>query len=162
VVNNAGICINAPIEVMTTYDFQRIVEVNLLGVAFVSRAAWPHMKKKGYGRIVNITSGSLLGMALQTPYASSKGGVYSFTRSPSAEGQPYGIKVNSVAPAAFTRMIIGSQEEDCPTYQGTKHLPAELVAPVVAYLSHESCPVTGECIEAMGGAIRRMYIAMTP
>jgi NAD(P)-dependent dehydrogenase (short-subunit alcohol dehydrogenase family) len=163
VVNNAGICNDAPIDVMTGDDFRRIIEVNLLGTIWVSRAVWPHMSKKGAGRIVNITSGAMLGFALQGAYAASKGGVFSFTRSLAAEGKAFGIKVNSVAPAAFTRMVIGAREEDCITYTSTKdHMPAELVSPVVAYLCHETCPVTGECIEGMGGSVRRLYMAMTP
>jgi NAD(P)-dependent dehydrogenase (short-subunit alcohol dehydrogenase family) len=162
VVNNAGLCFHTPIDVISARDIARMLEVNTLGVALVSRAAWPHMKAKGYGRIVNITSGALLGMALETGYAASKGGVFSFTRALSAEGAKVGILVNSVAPGAFTRMMMSQQEEDCPLYQNAKqHMPAELVAPVVAYLAHETCPVNGECIDAVGGTVRRIYVAET-
>jgi hypothetical protein len=59
-------------------------------------------------------------------------------------------------------MVIGSQEEDCKSYQATKNfMPAELVSPAVAFLSHESCPVTGECLDVMGGAVRRVYMGWT-
>jgi NAD(P)-dependent dehydrogenase (short-subunit alcohol dehydrogenase family) len=161
-VNNAGICINAAVDEISPQDFQKVIDVNVLGVFFGSKAAWPHMRKKGYGRIINITSMSFTGFALQSAYSTSKGAVFSMTRSMAAEGEPLGIKVNSVAPGAFTRMVMGSQEEDCPTYKGTKaHFPAELVSPAVAFLAHESCPVTGECIDAMGGGLRRIYVGIT-
>jgi NAD(P)-dependent dehydrogenase (short-subunit alcohol dehydrogenase family) len=161
-VNNAGICINAAFDEITGADIQRTVDVNLMGPIWASRAAWPHMKAKGYGRIVNVASGSMYGFALQAAYAASKGGVYSLTRAMATEGKRLGIKVNSIAPGAFTRMVIGSQEEDCMTFQGTKaHMPAEVVSPAVAFLAHEDCPVNGECFDVMAGAVRRIYMAQT-
>jgi NAD(P)-dependent dehydrogenase (short-subunit alcohol dehydrogenase family) len=161
-VNNAGICINAGFDEITSSDIQRTVDVNLLGPIWTSRAAWPHMKNKGYGRIVNVASGSMYGFALQAAYAASKGGVYSLTRAMATEGKRIGVKVNSIAPGAFTRMVIGSQEEDCMTFQGTKaHMPAEVVSPAVAFLAHEHCPVNGECFDVMAGSVRRIYMAQT-
>jgi NAD(P)-dependent dehydrogenase (short-subunit alcohol dehydrogenase family) len=163
VVNNAGIIFNVAFDEISGADIQRTMDVNLLGPMWVSRAAWPHMKKTGYGRIVNIVSGSMYGFARQAAYAASKGGVYSLTRAMATEGNRLGIKVNSIAPGAFTRMVIGSQEEDCHTYQGTKaNFPAEVVAPAVAFLAHEQCPVSGECFDVMAGHVRRIYMAQTP
>ena len=160
VVNNAGIIYQTAMTEISAADFQRTIDVNLMGPAWMTRAVWTHMQGKGYGRIVNITSGSMFGFALQSAYAASKGGLFSFTRASAAEGERYGIKANAIAPAGFTRMIIGGQEEDCPTYQTSKNrMRPEQVSPVVAFLSHESCPVTGECIDAMGGMVRRIYMA---
>jgi len=162
VINNAGVCINAAFDEITDADIQLQIDVNLMGPIWVSRAAWPHMKQKGYGRIVNIVSGSMYGFALQAAYAASKGGVYSLTRGMATEGKRLGIKVNSIAPGAFTRMVIGSQEEDCIAFQGTKaHMPAEVVSPAVAFLAHENCPVNGECFDVMAGNVRRIYMAQT-
>jgi NAD(P)-dependent dehydrogenase (short-subunit alcohol dehydrogenase family) len=161
-INNAGVCINAPFDEITSAHIQLQIDVNLMGSIWASRAAWPHMKKHGYGRIVNIVSGSMYGFALQAAYAASKGGVYSLTRAMATEGKRLGIKVNSIAPGAFTRMVIGSQEEDCMTFQGTKaHMPAEVVSPAVAFLAHENCPVNGECFDVMAGNVRRIYMAQT-
>jgi NAD(P)-dependent dehydrogenase (short-subunit alcohol dehydrogenase family) len=162
VVNNAGIIYNVALETLTSEDTERTIDVNLLGPIWLSTAVWPHMKKKNYGRIVNIASGAMYGFALQAAYAASKGGVFSLTRALAAEGEPFGIKVNAVNPGAFTRMVIGSQEEDCPSYQTTKnHMPPELVSPAVAFLAHESCPATGECLDVMAGNVRRTYLAWT-
>lgn len=161
-VNNAGICINVPFDEITSEHFIRTIEVNLMGTVWMCRAAWPHMRKMGYGRIVNISSSSLAGNALQTAYAASKGGVLSLTRSLADEGKTFGIKANCVSPGAFTRMVVASQEPDCNILQYTKaHMPAEIVSPAVAFLAHERCPVTGECLESMGGKVNRFYFAAT-
>jgi NAD(P)-dependent dehydrogenase (short-subunit alcohol dehydrogenase family) len=159
-VNNAGISIGAPFDEISVRDIERHIEINLMGSIWCSRAVWPHMKRQGYGRIVNITSSSMTGFANQVAYAASKGGVWSLTRSLAAEGEGLGIKVNAVSPGGYTRMVISAMEEDSPLLaQSKEHLPAELSSPAVAYLAHEICPVTGECIDSVGGAVQRCYIA---
>jgi NAD(P)-dependent dehydrogenase (short-subunit alcohol dehydrogenase family) len=161
-VNNAGISIAAPFEQMTARDLQRHMDINLMGTLWTCRAAWPHMRAKGFGRIVNTTSGAMAGYAWLTAYGASKGGLFSLTRALAAEGAEQGIKVNAVNPGAFTRMVAAQQEETSPMYRHAKeHLPPEMVSPVVAFLAHESCPVTGECIESVGGEVRRVYLAQT-
>jgi hypothetical protein len=79
-----------------------------------------------------------------------------------SEGAAFGIKVNSLNPGAFTRLVMATQQEDSFIYNMTKALPAELVSPVVAFLAHEDCPVSGECIGAAGGSVTRVYLAETP
>jgi NAD(P)-dependent dehydrogenase (short-subunit alcohol dehydrogenase family) len=161
-INNAGISIAAPFDVMTPRDFRRHIDINLLGPLWTCRAAWSSMRAQGYGRIVNTTSGALTGFAWLSAYAASKGGLLSLTRSLAVEGAAFGIKVNALNPGAFTRMISAQQQQTSPMYQHAKeHLPAELVAPVVALLAHEDCPVSGECIESVGGEVARLYIART-
>jgi NAD(P)-dependent dehydrogenase (short-subunit alcohol dehydrogenase family) len=161
VVNNAAIAVNAPFDVLTPQDFRRTIDVNLMGPILVTYAAWPIMKAKGYGRIVNITSGSMAGMTETSAYIASKGGLYAFTRALAADGAPLGILVNSVSPMAFTRMILAGVEDDSPAFQYLKNMPAELVSPAVAFFAHERCSVTGECLDVGGGAVRRLYWAMT-
>jgi NAD(P)-dependent dehydrogenase (short-subunit alcohol dehydrogenase family) len=163
VVNNAGICIVVRFDEITSQDFERHIDVNLLGSTWMCRAAWPHMRAKGYGRIVNVSSLSMAGFDRQAAYAASKGGIFSLSRALAAEGARHGIKVNVVFPGAFTRMVKAQQAETSTWYQHSKdNLPADLVAPVVAFLAHEHCPVTGESVEAMGGEIHRLYLARTP
>ena len=162
-VNNAAISIAAGFEEMTSRDFQRHIDVNLMGPLWTCRAAWPHMRAKGYGRIVNITSGAMAGFNSLVAYGTSKGGLWSLTRALAAEGAAGGIKVNAVNPGAFTRMIAAQQEATSSMYQyAQQNLPAELVSPVVAYLAHSDCPVSGECIDSVGGEVRRVYLAQTP
>lgn len=162
-INNAAVSIAASFEEMTSADFQRHIDVNLMGPVWTCRAAWPHMRAQGYGRIVNVTSGAMAGFAALTAYGTSKGGLWSFTRALSVEGAPHGIKVNAVNPGAFTRMIEAQQGESSSMLQFARaNLPAEAVSPVVAYLAHEACPATGECIDSVGGEVRRVYLAQTP
>jgi NAD(P)-dependent dehydrogenase (short-subunit alcohol dehydrogenase family) len=161
-VNNAGISIAAPFDEMSSRDFRRHIDINLMGPIWTCRAAWPHMRAKGYGRIVNITSGALAGFTWLVAYGTSKGGLLSLTRSLAAEGAALGIKANAVNPGAFTRMVAAQQAPTSPIYRHAReHLPPELVSPVVAFLAHVNCPVTGECIEAVGGEVRRVYVAQT-
>ena len=161
-VNNAAICIAAPFDVLSPRDFQRHIDVNLMGAVWTCRAAWPHLLDQGYGRIVNITSSSLTGIASQVAYAASKGGLWSFTRALAAEGAAHGIAVNAVNPGAFTRMVAAMLEEDSPLLQHSKaQLQPELSSPAVAYLCHESCPVNGECIDSVGGNVQRTFLGKT-
>lgn len=161
-VNNAGISIQADFDEMSARDFERHIDINLLGCIWTCRAAWPHMRGNGYGRIVNISSGALAGLGRLAAYGVSKGGVFSLSRALAVEGAPHGIKANTVNPAAFTRMLMSQQEADSSLLQLAKaSQPAELVSPVVALLAHEDCPVTGECISAVGGSINRLYLAET-
>lgn len=161
-VNNAAISVAAPFEIMSTHDFQRHIDINLLGAVWTARAAWPHMMAKGYGRIVNTTSSSMTGFAEHVAYATSKGGLWSFTRSLASEGLAHGIKVNAISPGAFTRLVVSTLEEDSPLLQHSKaNLPPELSSPAVALLCHENCPVTGECIDSVGGEVQRTFISRT-
>lgn len=163
IVNNAGICRVVSFEEMSAADFRQTIEVNLMGTVHTCRAAWPHMKAKGYGRIVNISSGSMTGLAWQTAYAAAKGAVFSFTRALASEGAEFGIKANSVTPGALTRMVYAAQAEESSFIAEAKQsLPPEIVSPAVAFLAHEKCPVTGECVESMGGHANRFYLARTP
>jgi NAD(P)-dependent dehydrogenase (short-subunit alcohol dehydrogenase family) len=161
-VNNAGISIQADFDEISSRDFERHIQINTMGPVWTCRAAWPHMRRREYGRIVNIASGALAGLGRLSAYAVSKGGLFSLTRALAVDGAPFGIKANTVNPAAFTRMLQSQQEESSSLLQWARESqPAELVSPVVALLAHEVCPVTGECIAAVGGHINRLYLAET-
>lgn len=163
VVNNAGICRVVSFAEMTPADFRATIEVNLMGTVQVCRAAWPHMKAAGYGRIVNVSSGSMTGLAWQTAYAAAKGAIFSFTRALASDGAEFGIKANCVLPGALTRMVHAAQSEDSSFIAKARTtLPPEIVSPTVAFLAHESVPFTGEAIESIGGRVSRFYLARTP
>ena len=120
------------------------------------------MKNKGYGRIVNSGSGAMIGLNGLAAYATSKGGLFALTRALSVEGAPFGIKANTIHPAAHTRMLEAQQEEDSVLLVDARaSQPAELVSPAVALLAHESCPVTGECVSAVAGFVNRLVLAET-
>jgi NAD(P)-dependent dehydrogenase (short-subunit alcohol dehydrogenase family) len=161
-VNNAGICINAPFDTISDRDIERHVEVNVLGAIWMSRAVWPLMKRQAYGRVVNITSGSMTGFVDQVIYAATKGAAWSLTRGLAAEGAAFGIRANAVSPGAFTRMVMSSFEDDSPLLAHSREsLQPELCAPAVVYLAHESCALNGECIDSVGGDVQRTLICRT-
>jgi NAD(P)-dependent dehydrogenase (short-subunit alcohol dehydrogenase family) len=162
-VNNAVVSVLAPFDEMTSRDIRRQIETNLMGPIWMCRAAWPRLRAKQRGRIVNMASGAFTGCNMLSAYGISKGGVFALTRSLAAEGRAFGIKANTITPGAFTRGAMGSLAEGSATYRHFQEkLGAELVSPVVACLAHDSCPVSGECIDASGGSVRRLYVASTP
>jgi NAD(P)-dependent dehydrogenase (short-subunit alcohol dehydrogenase family) len=154
-VNNAGIMRWARFPDVSDDDFQAHLAVHVGGSFFTARAAWPHLVGQGYGRIVMTTSAGLFGLPTNTSYATAKGGVIGLTRSLATAGAKHSIKVNVIAPAAMTRLA-GPQPEDDP------QMAPELVAPMVAFLAHEDCPVSGEIYAAGAGRFARFFIASTP
>jgi NAD(P)-dependent dehydrogenase (short-subunit alcohol dehydrogenase family) len=97
----------------------------------------------------------MFGLPNNVGYATAKAAVVGLTRSLATAGAEHGIRCNLVAPAAFTRMA-GAADDDSP--MATTMAP-ELVAPMVAFLAHESCPVTGEIYAAGAGRFARIFLA---
>lgn len=161
-INNAAVSVASPIHEMSSADVRRHIDINLMGPIWLCRAVWPHMSAKGYGRIVNIGSGAFAGLDRLSIYGATKGGLFSLTRGMAIEGAPFGIKANVVQPGAFTRMLLAQHEESSSMYgYALENLPAELTSPPICFLAHESCPVSGESFDAMGGEMRRVYLANT-
>jgi NAD(P)-dependent dehydrogenase (short-subunit alcohol dehydrogenase family) len=160
-VNNAGVCIFAPVDEISADDIRLTLDVHVLGTIWMSRAVWPHMRAARYGRIVNITSGAMNGLRLLTVYGSAKGGIFSFTRTLAIEGSDHNIRANSLSPAAGTRMASTALREDSAFLKFMLSRPPELVAPAVAFLAHEDCPVNGENFTAGGGEMTRVFLSHT-
>jgi NAD(P)-dependent dehydrogenase (short-subunit alcohol dehydrogenase family) len=162
VVNNAGIMDAATFPDMTIEDLQRQLDVHLVGAFDVTRAAWPHMVDRGYGRIVMTSSSAgLYGMPVQLGYSIAKAGVLGLVRGLAAVGAEHGIKVNGISPAGHTRMTeAGIADEKVIEFSRSSRPPTE-VAPVVALLCHPSCAVSGEMLSASGGRVARIFIAET-
>jgi len=159
-VNNAGLGLTAGYEVITTADIWRVIEVHLMGAIWTCRAAWPHMLAAGHGRIVNTVSGAMFGMEGTTIFGAAKFGVYGLTRGLAVEGAGHDIKVNALSPGAATNaMGVGWTFKDpamAPMF--VERFPPELVSPVMAYLAHESCAVTGALVNAGGGKVSARLI----
>jgi NAD(P)-dependent dehydrogenase (short-subunit alcohol dehydrogenase family) len=152
-VNNAGIVRWAGFPEADADNLDRHLAVHVGGSFNTTRAAWPHMVERGYGRIVMTGSTGMFGLPNNLSYAAAKGAVVGLARSLATAGAAHGIKVNVIAPAAFTRMA--GRGPDIP------EMAPELVAPMVAFLAHEDCPVTGEIYTAGAGRFARIFIAMT-
>jgi NAD(P)-dependent dehydrogenase (short-subunit alcohol dehydrogenase family) len=126
------------------------------------RAAWPHMVAQGYGRIVMTTSSGMFGLVDNLGYATAKAAVIGMTRSLKVAGARHGIKVNLIAPSASTRMgAHPSDGLDSLKQPPPKQMEPGLVAPMVAFLAHEACEVSGEIYLAGAGRFARVFIAAT-
>jgi NAD(P)-dependent dehydrogenase (short-subunit alcohol dehydrogenase family) len=157
IINNAGILRDTSFKNMTPDQLNPVLDVHLRGAFYVTQPAWQLMRDQGYGRIVNTSSGAgIFGNFGQTNYGAAKMGLVGFTRVLAIEGAKNNIKANAIAPVARTRMtedILGPAAEK---------LAPELVTPVVTYLAHEDCPVSGEVYSVGGGRVARVFIGVTP
>jgi len=150
-VNNAGVCFMAHFDEISDADIRNVIDVHLMGTVWMCRAAWPHMRDAGYGRIVNTTSGAMFGLENLSIYGAAKGGIFGLTRGLAVEGAPIGVKVNALGPAADTSAVRHFNNPSAFTRLMEDRFPTGLVSPVVAFLVHESCPVSGANLEAGGG-----------
>jgi len=101
-INNAGVNIRGAIDEVSFEDFKKVQDVNVNGVWLCSRAVLPHMKERGSGRIINLSSTlGLVGLADRTPYTTSKGAVTQMTRALALEVAKQGITVNAICPGHF-------------------------------------------------------------
>ena len=151
VVNNAGITGAGALEDADV--FARVVDTHLYGTANVLRAAWPHFTERGYGRVVNTSSGSMFGADGAADYAAAKGGIFALSRVLAVEHRNTNIKVNTIMPVAYTRMTAAIPDPTIVAWLEA-WFPPEKVAPFVALLCHDSVPCTGETFVVGGGARR--------
>jgi NAD(P)-dependent dehydrogenase (short-subunit alcohol dehydrogenase family) len=153
IVNNAGILRDAAFKNVTPELLDPVIDVHLKGAFNVLRHAWPMLREQGSGRIVNTSSGSgLFGNFGQSNYGAAKAGLMGLTRVLSIEGARNDVKVNAIAPIAYTRMTESQMDEN---------MRPDLISPLVAYLCHESCAVTGQAYSVGGGRVSRLFLGMT-
>ena len=159
-VNNAGIYPHTPFEQLTLTEWRRVMSVNLDGTFLCSRAVYPHMKERGSGRIVNVSSATFfIGYREMTAYIASKGGIVGFTRALASEAGPHGITVNCVTPGLIETE--GAKDED-PTGElfeeivggqavGRRGRPED-IAEAIAYLASPAASfITGQTVNVDGG-----------
>jgi 3-oxoacyl-[acyl-carrier protein] reductase len=159
-VNNAGILSNHKAVQTAPDEWKRVLAVNLDGAFYLARAFMEDMKRRGWGRIVNITSlaAKTGGITAGTAYSVSKGALISLTFSLAAELAPYGVTVNGIAPAYVKTPMITVQPTEEQRQAVVEKIPVkrfcepEEVAHTVRFLVHPLAGfITGEIIDQNGG-----------
>lgn len=157
VIHNAGNVIRAPLSEMSYDDFDAVLDVHLRGAFHVVRPAFPLMCAAGYGRVVLTSSiGGLYGNHDVANYAAAKAGIIGLSNVVALEGAEHGVRCNVIVPGAVTRMAEGLDTSAYPP------MGPELVAPVVGWLAHENCSITGESLAAIAGRVARVVVTETP
>lgn len=157
-VNNAGILRDKTFKKMTLEDFDLVIQVHLMGTAYVTHAAWPHMYEQRYGRIVFTSSGSgIFGNYGQSNYGAAKMGMLGLANVLALEGGPRNVHVNCLGPGAATRMTntVPGRDEDLDNVDPARS--PNLVSPAVLYMCSEDAP-NGCVIHASGGRYSRSVI----
>lgn len=146
-INNAGTSSHKPFVDLTLEDFDNIIRINLTSHFLVTHAAWPHLVKQQYGRVIMTGSSTgMFGSSNNHHYAAAKGGVGGFAKSLSIDSMQHNIFVNAVLPMTATRLSNNIKND----VYGKKFFAAmnvAQVAPLVAYLAHEECRVSGQMFD---------------
>ena len=145
-INNAGILIDKSFSKMEIDDFEKVLNVHLIGSVKPTKAIWEIMKEQNYGRIlVTSSSSGLYGNFGQTNYGSAKLGLVGFMNTLKLEGQKYNIHCNALTPVAYTRMTANLMPPEAEQL-----LTPESVTPAAIYLVSDNAP-TGAILCAGAG-----------
>ena len=146
-----------PFEESTDDDFQASFECNVLGPLSITRAAWPYFKSQNFGRVVNFTSDSMLGMHSASSYTFSKGALFGLNKTLAMEGEPHNIRINCVSPIAYKRnmepQIAPFSDEVKSTFR--KLYRPQGNVPMILALVSDGCTVSGEVFNTAGWAVGR-------
>ncbi len=158
VFNNAGIGGMSPADSYTDNDFLRVIDINMIGVFRIARAALRQMYKQGSGSIVNCASVlGVVGQTMTAAYSTAKGGVINMTRTLALEAAGKGVRVNAVCPGYIDTPLLSVL--DGKMRQGLINLhpvgrlgkPEEVANAVVFLLSDEASFITGTHLLVDGG-----------
>jgi 3-oxoacyl-[acyl-carrier protein] reductase len=157
VVNNAGMLRDKVLWKLTDDDWEQIIAVHAGGTFRFTRAATPHFRAQGFGRVINVTSYTgMHGNAGQANYATAKAGIIGFTKTAAKELARFGVTVNAISPNAETRMIESIPEEKRGELTSTIPMgrfasPSEMAAAVAFLASSEAAYITGAVLPVDGG-----------
>ncbi|HKS69095.1 MAG TPA: SDR family NAD(P)-dependent oxidoreductase [Ktedonobacterales bacterium] len=155
-IHNAGNVRRDAASQLSVADFRAVVDVHLMGAFHLTRAAFPVMAEAKFGRVVYVSSiAGLYGAEELICYGAAKTSLIGVNNVVAIEGARHNIKCNIMAPGAVTRMADGIDMSRMPA------MGADLVAPAVGWLAHESCTVSGEMFAALAGRVARMMLAET-
>jgi NAD(P)-dependent dehydrogenase (short-subunit alcohol dehydrogenase family) len=155
-IHNAGNVRYGTIREISYEDFKSVVDVHLMGAFHVVQAAFGPMCDQNFGRIVLTSSiGGVYGNNRCVNYGAAKSGMIGLSNVAALEGEPFNVKSNVIVPSAVTRMAEGIDISQYPP------MDPELVAPVVAWMAHEACSVSGEMIASIAGRVAQVFLAET-
>ncbi|TME10139.1 MAG: 3-oxoacyl-ACP reductase FabG [Chloroflexi bacterium] len=160
-VNNAGIEKRSPFLEISADDWKRQIDVNLSGTFYCTQAAAAEMSKRGYGRVVNISSvAGVIGPIDLAAYGASKAGVIGLTRAAALDLADFGITVNAISPGPVeTELMLGAWTAEAlrerPQHGAIARFgTVDEIAQVVAFLaSPDSAFITGINVSVDGGAV---------
>jgi NAD(P)-dependent dehydrogenase (short-subunit alcohol dehydrogenase family) len=169
-VSNAGTLRNAPIDELPDDTLDAMIDVHLKGGFNVCRPAFREMKKRGYGRVVLMSSAAgMLGNHQQAAYAAAKAGLVGLMNVLSLEGADCGVKANALLPTAMSRMA-GAMDAKLMEAAGALYaaigdklgnsVDPSFVTPLVTYLCSEACDSTHSLYSATLGRYARVFIGM--
>jgi NAD(P)-dependent dehydrogenase (short-subunit alcohol dehydrogenase family) len=155
-VNNAGILRDRTFAKLDLADFRLVLDVHVMGSVNCTKAVWPHMKERGYGRVIFTTSSSgLYGNFGQSAYSAAKMALVGLMQTLALEGSRHGIHVNCLAPSAATSMT-----HDLWSPEDLEALEPERVSPAVVALASEAAP-NKRVLLAGAGSFKLAHITMT-
>lgn len=165
-VNNAGFLRDNLLHRMTEADWDSIMSVHLKGTFLMTRTVQAHMVNASWGRIVNVSSTSALGLRGQANYAAAKAGIQGFTKAAAIELGRFGITVNAVAPGvtdtAMTRAAAERTGRSFDEYQrelakgiavGRTGTPEDVANAVDFFVDEKSGYVSGQVLYVSGGPV---------
>lgn len=159
-VNNAGIQFVSPVEDFPEDKWNDIISINLTAAFIATKAVWPSMKAKKFGRIINVASAhGLIASAFKSAYVAAKHGVVGFTKVMAMEGGPLGITCNAICPGYVHTPIVekqigaqmqahGMSREDVinkvmlSEHAIKEFIPVETIASTILYLSDSEAGAT--------------------
>jgi NAD(P)-dependent dehydrogenase (short-subunit alcohol dehydrogenase family) len=160
-VNNAGNMVWGSLPEAGIDVIEAHWAVHVRGAYNTIHAAWPYFEEKNYGRIVLTTSVGMFGLPDNIGYAIAKASMIGMAKSITVSRGDANINVNCIAPNAVTRLGARTEEAAAQMEAMATVMDPALVAPMVAYLSHESCAMSGEVFVAGAGRFARLFVGAT-
>lgn len=161
-VNNAGNMVWGSLPDATAQTIEAHWAVHVRGSFNTLHAAWPHFLEQNYGRAVLTTSAGMFGLPDNLGYAIAKASMIGMAKSLTVSRRKANININCIAPNAVTRLGARTPAEQAAQEAMAPAMDPALVAPMVAYLAHESCAVSGEAYVAGAGRFARLFVGVTP
>ncbi len=162
VVNNAGNMVWASLPEATIETIDAHWAVHVRGSFNTLHAAWPYFLEQNYGRAILTTSVGMFGMMDNIGYAIAKASMIGMAKSLTVGRGDADININCIAPNAMTRLAARTEAEQAQLPPPAAEMDPANVAPMIAYLAHESCDVSGEVYVAGFGRFARLFVGVTP